>query len=144
MRVVFHYTPFYGQMNKSESCPVTETGSCSSDLKYDVMNQFCGDVNKCDIPRISHDELDLKQCKDTSNYLTIHHSCQKGWCSSPKAGVLKVDNLLPFPLGIGFSSEQYVPTVFLTSSRSVDTHRTHWLRKMVNSKPGWEIEWDVK
>lgn len=93
-------------MNKSESCPVTETGSCSSDLKYDVMNQFCGDVNKCDIPKISHDELDLEQCKDTSNYLTIHHSCQKGWCSSPKAGVLKVDNLLPFPLGIGFSSEQ--------------------------------------
>ena len=92
MRVVFHNTLFYGQMNTSESCPVTASGSCSSGLKYGVMNEYCSGVNKCDIPTISATEFNLRQCKDTSNYLTIHHSCQRGKCSSSTATA----NLLPF------------------------------------------------
>lgn len=121
MRVVFHNTLFYGQMNTSESCPVTASGSCSSGLKYGVMNEYCWGVNKCDIPKISATEFKLRQCKDTSNYLTIHHSCQRGKCSSSTATA----SLLPFfflSSGLLFKRQMCSCSFFYVPSRSVDTH----------------------
>ena len=79
LRLVFHNTPFYGQVNSSESCPASGPTPCISDLTYDGIEDFC-DRYSCDIPGVSGNKLGLKgqyQCKDSSNYLTVYHSCQQ-------------------------------------------------------------------
>lgn len=75
MRLVFHDSPFYGQMNTSEACPSTGGITCKTDLGYKGIEQYCK-TGICEIPAVSPNALELKQCKDSSNYLTLYHSCQ--------------------------------------------------------------------
>lgn len=79
LRLVFHNEPFYGQVNSSESCPASGPTPCISDLTYGGIKDFCN-WHSCDITGVSGNKLGLTgqyQCKDTSSYLTVYHSCQK-------------------------------------------------------------------
>ena len=79
LRLVFHNEPFYGQVNSSDSCPASGPAPCTSGLTYGGIEDFCN-WHSCVISTVSGSNLDLKvqdQCKDTSNYLTVYHSCQQ-------------------------------------------------------------------
>lgn len=75
-QLVFHKAPFYGQMNSSESCPASNGKTCTSDIRYGDVDDFCSS-SSCTISPVSYQQLDQRECKDSDNYLTLYHSCQK-------------------------------------------------------------------
>ena len=79
LRLVFHNKLFYSQVNSSDSCPASGPTSCISDVAYEDIKDFC-EYHSCEISGVSGSKLGLEgqnQCKDTSNYLTVYHSCQQ-------------------------------------------------------------------
>ena len=74
-QLVLHERAFYGRMNPSEFCPTTNNITCTSDVSFYELDGFCSGTT-CTISPVSYSTLKKKECKYSSNYLTLSQSCQ--------------------------------------------------------------------